>query len=365
MNTENRLQSEEYSSGKVDILSLYLPELEKLIRDFGEPSYRARQIYTWLHEKRVLSLEEMSNIPKSLKQKLSENCRIPRMELVKSRHSAQDGTCKAAFALEDGNIIESVFMPYRHGNSVCISSQAGCRMGCRFCASTLGGLARNLAASEMLGQVYAMEREGGQRVSHVVIMGTGEPLDNLEQVVRFIRILSDEAAGGISQRNITLSTCGLVPQIRLLAGEHLQVTLALSLHASNDELRRSLMPIANRYSIAECLDACEAYFRETGRRISYEYALIRGENDGPEQARELAGLLSGRNCHVNLIPVNPIEERDYRKSQPERVRDFQAELERHGINATVRRKMGADIDSACGQLRRKQMTETKKKGGDI
>lgn len=340
-----------------DIKSLLPEELRECLGQMGESSFRAGQIYGWLHQKRVLSFDEMTNLSLSLRSRLKEEFTIPQLEIVKCQISELDGTRKYAFALDDGNIIESVFMPYHYGNSVCVSSQAGCRMGCRFCASTLDGLARNLQASEILEQVYAISRDTGQRISHVVIMGSGEPLDNLEQVVRFIRILSDEKGGGISQRNITLSTCGLVPGIHALAKEHLQVTLVMSLHAPNDALRQTMMPIANRYSIRECLDACSEYFKITGRRISYEYSLVRGVNDRPQEADELAQILKGRQAHVNLIPINPIQERDYREPVAANVANFKKRLEKSGINVTIRRRMGADIDSACGQLRRKVVQE--------
>ncbi|MCD8123423.1 MAG: 23S rRNA (adenine(2503)-C(2))-methyltransferase RlmN [Lachnospiraceae bacterium] len=348
---------------KKDIKSMSEAEIASELAALGERRFRAGQIYSWLHQKRVTSFEAMTNLSRPLRQELAERYRIPQMTTAGCRVSRDDGTRKYAFALEDGNIIESVFMRYRHGNSVCVSSQVGCRMGCRFCASTLDGLERNLAPSEMLEQVYQIQRDVGERVSHVVVMGTGEPLDNLANLVRFIRILSDEEAGGISQRNITVSTCGLVPRIGELAAEKLQITLALSLHAPNDVLRRTMMPIASTYSVAQCLEACEAYFRATGRRVSYEYSLVEGVNDGREQAEELAGLLHGKNCHVNLIPVNPIEERSFRESRPANVANFKKILEKRGINVTIRRSMGADIDSACGQLRRKIVRQREQRGG--
>lgn len=347
---------------RADIKSMLLPELEEEIKRMGEKRFRASQIYSWLHEKGAMSFSDMTNLSLALREKLESTFRIPSMETAGLQISAEDGTRKYAFRLEDGQIIESVFMRYHHGNSVCISSQAGCRMGCSFCASTLGGLVRNLSASEMLGQIDCIRKDTGERVSHVVVMGTGEPLDNLEQLIRFIRIISDEKAGGISQRNITVSTCGLVPKIDRLAEENFSITLVLSLHAPNDELRRTMMPVANRYSIEECLDACERYFQKTGRRISYEYALVEDVNDGIEQADELSSLLSGRNCHVNLIPVNPIRERNFRRSAPARVLNFKKRLEIHGINVTIRRKLGADIDSACGQLRHRLADENEEGG---
>ena len=339
--------------GKTDIASLSLSEIKALLSAAGEPAYRAGQIYQWIHEKRAASFDEMTNLPASLRRKLAETAWLPELTVEAHQISKADGTQKFAFGMYDGQIIESVFMPYRHGNSVCVSSQAGCRMGCRFCASTIGGLIRNLTASEILSQVYSIERITKERVSNVVVMGTGEPLDNFEQVVRFIRLLSDPAAGGISQRSITVSTCGLVPMIDRLAEEKLQITLALSLHAPEDALRRTMMPIANRYTIEETLAACDRYFDATGRRVSYEYALIAGVNDTPEMADRLIRLLAGRNCHVNLIPVNPVRERAYKRSSRVHSEEFKIRLEKSGINATIRRGMGADIDSACGQLRRR------------
>ena len=336
-----------------DIKSMTREEVETEILALGEKKFRAGQIYDWLHKKRVTSFDDMTNLSVALRSKLAANFRIPQLYIAARQISEIDGTRKYAFALDDDYVIESVLMRYKHGNSVCISSQVGCRMGCRFCASTLDGLARNLLPSEMLEQIYAIQRDTGERVSNVVVMGTGEPLDNLENLIRFIRLLSDEKSDGISQRNITVSTCGLVPKIDLLAQEKLQITLALSLHAPNDELRRTMMPIANRYTIDECLAACDRYFETTGRRISFEYSLVQGVNDGIEQADELIQRLRGRNCHVNLIPVNPIEERDYRESLASSVQAFKKRLEFARINVTIRRRMGADIDSACGQLRRK------------
>ena len=250
-------------------------------------------------------------------------------------------------------MIESVFMKYNYGNSICISSQAGCRMGCRFCASTIGGLVRNLTASEMLEQVYAAMRITGERISNIVVMGTGEPLDNYDNLIRFIKIISDEAGYNISQRNITVSSCGIVPRIYDLADENLTITFALSLHAPTDIERKELMPIASRYSLAETIDACKAYFDKTGRRITFEYSLVKGKNDSIEHAEKLAGLLHGINCHVNLIPINPVRERDFEQSDNDSVQKFKLALEKKSINGTIRKSMGSDIDAACGQLRRK------------
>ncbi len=272
---------------------------------------------------------------------------------VRVQESKVDGTRKYLFALSDGNVVESVWMRYKHGNSVCISSQVGCRMGCRFCASTLDGLERNLLPSEMLDQVYAIARDTGERVSNVVVMGTGEPLDNYDNLLKFLRLLTDENGLHISQRNVTVSTCGIVPRMRQLAGEHLQITLALSLHAVTDEKRRKLMPVANRYSIRELMEACDDYFRQTGRRITFEYSLVEGVNDSEEDAAGLAALAKPRCCHINLIPVNPIRERDFVQSDAARVQAFKNRVEKSNKNVTIRREMGRDIDGACGQLRRR------------
>ena len=257
------------------------------------------------------------------------------------------------FALSDGNVIESVLMRYKHGNSVCISSQVGCRMGCRFCASTLDGKVRNLRASEMLDQIYRIGADIGERISNVVVMGTGEPLDNYDNLLKFIELLTDENGLNISQRNLTISTCGIVPKMRELAERKLQITLALSLHASSQEKRLRLMPIANKYDISEVLEACRYYFEQTKRRVTFEYSLVNGVNDTAEDAKELTALVKGMNCHINLIPVNPIKERDYVQPSSERVRDFKNKLEKNGINVTIRREMGRDIDGACGQLRKR------------
>ena len=299
----------------------------------------------------------MANIPKSLKKKL-EGYPITALEILDVQISKIDGTRKYLFRLNDGNTIESVLMRYRHGNSVCISSQAGCRMGCRFCASTIGGLARNLLPSEMLDQIYRIQASTGERISNVVVMGSGEPLDNYDNLLRFIRLLTEEGGLHLSQRNLTVSTCGLVPQLYDLAEERLQMTLAVSLHASNDEKRRELMPIAKKYSIDELLKACRNYFEKTGRRITFEYSLVAGVNDSREDALELAGLLKGMNCHVNLIPVNPVRERSFVRSTREAVENFKINLEKCGINGTIRREMGSDIDGACGQLRKRYMEKT-------
>lgn len=337
---------------QIDIKSLTLPELEQEIRAMGEKAFRGKQIFEWLHQKLATDFDQMSNLPKAFRARLKEQFIITALAPAEVKISRLDGTRKYLFRLADGHVIESVWMKYRHGNSVCISSQVGCRMGCRFCASTLEGLVRNLTAAEMLDQIYRIQALTGERVSHVVIMGAGEPLDNYENVVRFLHLVSDEKGLNISRRNLTLSTCGIVPGIRRLAAEHLQITLALSLHAPNDEMRKALMPIAGRYPLAEILAACREYYKQSGRRLTFEYSLVSGVNDRPADARELAEVLKGMHGHVNLIPVNPIKERDYARSDQNAVREFKNCLEQHGINVTVRRELGGDIGGACGQLRK-------------
>lgn len=338
---------------KTDIKSLPFAAVEEYIAGLGEKKFRAKQLYEWMHVHKAASYGEMTNLPKSLRRQLDEETDYTCLRQMDCQISRQDGTRKYLFALADGNMVESVLMRYHHGNSVGISSQVGCRMGCRFCASTLDGLERNLAPSEMLDQIYRIERDIGERVSNVVVMGTGEPLDNYDNLLTFIRMLTDEHGCHISQRNVTVSTCGIVPRIRQLAEEKLQITLALSLHASNQKKRLELMPIARTYDISQVLDACAFYFQETGRRVTFEYSLVEGVNDAPEQALELAHLLAGMHGHVNLIPVNPIKERSYAASRPASVHRFQNILEKNGINVTIRRELGADIDGACGQLRRR------------
>ena len=338
---------------KTDIKSLNRKELEDFILRTGEKKFRAGQIYQWIHQKHVSSLDEMTNISEKYRKQLGQVCEFTCLKIVAVQTSDIDGTRKYLFELSDGNRIESVLMRYKHGNSVCISSQVGCRMGCRFCASTLDGLVRNLSPAEMLDQIYRIEKDTGERVSNVVVMGMGEPLDNYENLLKFIQLLTDENGLNISQRNLTVSTCGLVPRMRQLADEKLQITLALSLHASSQETRRKLMPVADSYELSEVLSACRYYFAQTGRRITFEYSLAAGVNDSPEDAGKLAGLIGDMNCHVNLIPVNPVEERTYVQPCDAAVRRFQNKLEKYGINVTIRREMGRDIDGACGQLRKR------------
>ncbi|MDE6313273.1 MAG: 23S rRNA (adenine(2503)-C(2))-methyltransferase RlmN [Lachnospiraceae bacterium] len=338
---------------KRDLKSMNLAELIEEMQILGEKPFRAKQIYQWIHGKLVEDIEEMSNISGVLQKKLKETYEFTTLEMVEKQVSKVDGTAKYLFRLADGNLIESVLMEYKHGNSVCISSQAGCRMGCRFCASTIAGLKRNLLPSEMLEQVYRIQRESGERVSHIVVMGTGEPFDNYDNLLRFLYMITDENGLHISARNLTVSTCGIVPRIRQFAEENMQVTLAISLHAPNDEKRKSMMPVANKYSLEELMDACRYFFEKTGRRITFEYSLAAGVNDSGKDAEELIGLLQGMNCHVNLIPINPVQELSYAGSGKKVAEKFKNMLEKSRINVTIRREMGRDIDGACGQLRRR------------
>ncbi len=335
-----------------DLKSMTLEELSEVTALLGEKKYRARQVFDWIHKKGVDSPEKMSNIPRRFLKDLLADHPLYGVSLVESVESEIDGTKKYLFALHDGNVIESVLMKYRHGNSVCISSQAGCRMGCAFCASTLLGLARNLYPSEMLDQIYTIQRLTGERVTHVVVMGTGEPFDNYDALSRMLELVSCEEGLMIGHRNITVSTCGIVPRIYQFADEHPQVTLAISLHAPNDEIRKQLMPISRTYPMEELMRAADYYIDHTGRRLTFEYSLVRGVNDSKEAAQSLCALVRGKNCHVNLIPVNPIKERDYRQSDRSRIQNFQDVLKSNHIQVTVRREMGRDIQAACGQLRK-------------
>ena len=344
---------------KKDICSYTYEELQVEVENLQEKSFRAKQIYQWLHVKLADSFDEMTNLPAALRKRLAEQYEIAKVQMLERQISSVDPTEKFLFELDDGNMVESVLMKYSYGNSVCISSQAGCRMGCRFCASTIGGLKRNLTTSEMLRQIYQIQKITQERVSNVVVMGTGEPLDNYDNFVRFIRMISSDRGLHISQRNITASTCGIVPGIKKLAGEGLQITLALSLHGSTQEKRKKLMPVANKYELRDVLAACDEYFDKTGRRVTFEYSLVGGVNDTEEDARELIGLLKHKNCHINLIPVNPIKERQYRKPSRQNALKFQNKLEKNGINVTIRRERGSDIDGACGQLRRRYATAEK------
>ena len=338
-----------------DIKSMTGEELEAALREMGLPRYRADQLFHWMHVSLARDYEEMRNLPAAMKEMLRRTCEYRTVRMEDRQISAADGTQKFLFALPDGNLVESVFMRYHFGNSVCISSQVGCRMGCRFCASTLNGWERNLTPSEMLEQVYEIRRVTGEKVSHVVVMGTGEPLDNYDALVRFIRLISDPKGMALSQRNITVSTCGIVPCIRELAREKLQITLALSLHAATDRQRREIMPVAGQYSIAETMEAMRFYYETTGRQVTFEYTLIRGVNDASADVEGLAGLALPVRAHVNLIPVNPVRERGYAQTEAGAVQAFKNKLEKSGVNVTIRREMGRDIDGACGQLRRRHI----------
>jgi len=336
----------QYSGRMVDIKSKNLEELKEYLVSLGEKPYRAGQIFDWLHEKHAVSFDMMTNLSRDLREKLSTDAYISQIRIVRELISKEDDTRKFLLELGDGNVIESVLMRYEYGLSICISSQIGCRMGCRFCASTIDGLVRNLTAGEMLDEVYCIQEHMGERISHVVIMGSGEPLDNFDNFMRFVELTD------IGHRNITISTCGIVPRIYELADARNQVTLALSLHAPDDELRRTIMPVAFKYSIEELMKACGYYYEKTGRRLTFEYSLIAGINDSEECAAKLAKLAQPLSAHVNLIPVNPVEEREYRQPYMKTISAFKTKLERCGINVTIRREMGRDISGACGQLRR-------------
>ncbi|MEE0693685.1 MAG: 23S rRNA (adenine(2503)-C(2))-methyltransferase RlmN [Lachnospiraceae bacterium] len=346
---------------KRDIKSFTYGELLEQVKEMGEKPFRAEQLYQWMHQKLAADFDEMTNLSRAFREALKERYAYTSLEMADRLVSKIDGTEKYLFRLADGNVIESVLMRYHHGNSVCISSQVGCRMGCRFCASTIGGLTRCLTPSEMLDQIYCIQRISGERVSNVVLMGTGEPLDNYDNFLRFLELLTDERGLHISQRNITVSTCGIVENMKRLADEKLQITLALSLHASSQEKRKELMPIAYKYELGDVLDACRYYFEKTGRRITFEYSLVGGVNDTPEDARRLGRLIGDLNCHVNLIPVNPIKERDYVESEKAAIIAFKNKLENYRINVTIRREMGRDINGACGQLRKSYIDAEERK----
>ena len=336
---------------KADIRSFSYERLKEEITGLGEKAFRADQIFDWLHKKGVDSFEEMTNLSADLKGKLIENYEIYSAKPVKVLTSS-DGTRKYVMGLNDGNVIETVLLKYDFGNSICISSQVGCRMGCRFCASTVDGLVRGLSASEMLSQVYSVEKDCGGRISHVVVMGSGEPLDNMDSLTGFVDLLTDSRGKNISGRNITVSTCGLVPQIRALADMNYTFTLALSLHAVTDEKRQKIMPIANKYPLDEVIDACRYYFDVTGRRITLEYSLISGVNDTDEDVEGLGAIAGRLDAHINLIPVNPIKERSFAPTSRKDAILLKNKLEKKHINVTIRREMGRDISASCGQLRR-------------
>ena len=338
-----------------------LPELTSAVEALDLPKYRAGQIYRWLHKVGVSDFSEMTDLPLSLRDRLNDSFVIFSCNIEKKLVSEYDSTVKYLFSLHDGEFIESVVMKYKYGYTVCVSSQVGCRMGCRFCASTLSGVVRNLEPSEILSQLYAAERDLNVRISHIVLMGMGEPLDNFDNVMRFLELITDENGKNISMRHISLSTCGIVPGIKKLAEKDLQLTLSVSLHAPNDTIRSEMMPVNKKWPLPELITACKAYTAKTSRRISFEYALVAGRNDSEACARELAVLLKGMLCHVNLIPVNEVAETGCKESKPEQVKKFSDILSRRGFAVTVRRRLGSDINAACGQLRRsaeKRVKET-------
>jgi len=341
-----------------NILNYTLEELSTWMKENGESGFRAKQVFTWIY-KGIWNFEEMKNIPKATVENLKNHFYIGVPKIVEKFESNIDGTRKLLLGFEDGNLIESVIMKYKHGNSICISTQVGCRMGCTFCASTLEGRVRNLTSGEILAQVIVAQNEIGERISNIVLMGSGEPLDNYDNVTKFLTLVNAEYGLNIGQRHITLSTCGIVPKIYELADRESSITLAISLHAYNDDIRKSIMPIANKYTIKQLLDACRYYLDKTGRRITYEYALVSGVNDSVEDAKSLSKLLKGMLCHVNLIPVNEVKENTLKRPSKKTIEEFEAILKREGIEVTVRREMGSDINAACGQLRRSYM-ETQK-----
>ena len=336
----------------MNLKNLTLPELAETIKALGQPPFRAKQVYSWLH-KGVRSYEEMTNLPKNLRDRLGENYPIQAPTVVRRQESRKDGTIKYLWQLSDGNCVETVLMRYHYGNTVCISTEVGCRMGCAFCASTLGGLVRRLEPFEMLDQVLFTQVDSGLPISHIVLMGIGEPLDNFDNVMRFLELVNSAEGMNISMRHISLSTCGLVPKIDELAKRNLQLTLSVSLHAPNDGIRDTIMPVNKLYPSQELIDACRRYYEATSRRISFEYAMIGGVNDSRENAKELIRRMKGLPCHFNLIPLNHVEESPLKPSSKAAVARFQKILEEGGIPATVRRTLGGDIDASCGQLRRK------------
>lgn len=341
-----------------DIRSYTIAELQEVMKEYSEPKFRAKQVFNWIH-KGVESFEEMNNIPRALIEKLRNDFVINNVKILKCLTSMNDQTKKYLIEFYDGNIIECVYMEYKHGNTLCVSSQVGCRMGCTFCASAIGGLTRNITAGEMVGQILAVQNRENVRISNIVLMGSGEPLDNYENVLKFIKLVNHDKGLNISQRKITLSTCGIVPKIKMLADEQLQVTLAISLHASQNDVRSHTMPINKKYSIESLLDACRYYIERTNRRITFEYALINNVNDDELQATKLGEMLQGLLCHVNLIPINDVKEKEYFASNNKKIKRFMNILKRYGVTTTIRRELGSDINAACGQLRQKFIQEKK------
>lgn len=334
-----------------NILDLTLEELSDWMKTSGESAFRATQVNDWIYKK-VYNFDEMKNITKTLQEKLKDNFYLGIHEVIEKYTSSDKKTVKYLFKLKDGNVIESVLMKYDYGNSVCLSTQVGCRMGCTFCASTIGGRVRNLSSGEILGEILTIIKDSGENISNIVLMGTGEPFDNYDNVLKFLAVVNSKKGLNIGQRHITLSTCGLVPEIRKFADENLQVTLAISLHSPMDDLRKEMMPIANKYSIEELINSCDYYIKKTNRRITFEYSLVKGKNDSKEHAIALANLLKNILCHVNLIPVNQVIEREHVRPSKETILAFKNILVKNNIETTVRKEMGLDINAACGQLRR-------------
>ena len=340
---------------KIDIKALSIDELKEEMVLLGEQKFKAEQIFSWLHQKRVYSFDDMTNIKKELREKLGEKYYINNLEIVRKLVSKIDGTTKYLYKLRDGNCIETVLMKYKHGNSLCVSSQVGCKMGCKFCASTIAGFVRNLTPSEILDEVYVTCKDLDIHVDSIVLMGIGEPLDNYDNVIKFIKLLREEKGYGLSPRHITLSTCGVVDKIKMLMTENLPITLTISLHAPTDDQRSKIMPINNKWQIKELINVCDEYFKKTGRRVSYEYALIKGENDSHFDANNIEKLFKNKNCHINLIPVNKVTETGFQRGDKQAILKFCKQLTDMGINATIRRELGSDISAACGQLRRETL----------
>lgn len=336
---------------QIRISSLPMPKLADFVTQLGQPAFRAKQIFSWIHEKQVTEFGQMTNLPKSLIEPLSEACVIETLAIDRKQQS-KDGTAKYLLRLPDANCIETVVMRYNYGNTVCVSTQVGCRMGCRFCASTQGGRVRDLTAGEIANEIYTVQKDIGERISHIVLMGIGEPLDNFDNVLDFLSIISSPDGVNIGMRNISLSTCGLVPMIDKLAAQKLGLTLSVSLHAPTNEMRSAMMPVNDTYPVEQLIAACRSYQQTTGRRISFEYALVRGGNDSTATAQKLATLIRGMGAHVNLIPINPVDGSPYTATDAKNVQRFQEILTSLGVNATVRRRLGTDISAACGQLRR-------------
>ncbi|MBO6116591.1 MAG: 23S rRNA (adenine(2503)-C(2))-methyltransferase RlmN [Ruminococcus sp.] len=347
---------------KMDILSLELPEIEAALEAIGEKKFRAKQIYQWLHVKRIFDFDKMTDLSVQLRMRLKDIFCVNGLFVQKKLESSIDNTVKYLYRLSDGNYVETVLMEYNYGHSICVSTQVGCKMGCRFCASAIAGFVRSLTPAEILMQIYETEKNSGVKVSGIVLMGIGEPMDNFDNVVKFLRILSDGRGNNFSLRHVSLSTCGIVPRIYELADMKLQLTLCISLHSSDNNSRSEIMPVNRTYNIQELLGACRYYIEKTGRRVTFEYAVISGVNSSDADADRLSDLLRGMNCHVNLIPVNKVKERNYRTASTA-VADFAKRLGKRGINATVRRTLGSDIEAACGQLRRDAAQQNKEKGG--